>query len=94
MEQASDDQKFKWCKEETEKNAQSQKMKQDEVTDLTAQIGNLDADLHLLKDEAMTITKEIDELDNAEDFEELPYACRAGSCSACAAKLVSGTMDV
>jgi len=63
MEQASDDQKFKWCKEETEKNAQAQKMKQDEVTDLTAQIGNLDADLHLLKDEAMTITKEIDELD-------------------------------
>ena len=32
MEQASDDQKFKWCKEETEKNAQAQKMKQDEVT--------------------------------------------------------------
>ena len=35
----------------------------------------------------------LDELDNADEFEELPYACRAGSCSACAGKLVSGTMD-
>jgi len=35
----------------------------------------------------------LDELDNADDYAELPYACRAGSCSACAAKLVSGTMD-
>jgi DNA repair exonuclease SbcCD ATPase subunit len=63
MEQAADDKKYTWCKSESEKNAQSIKMKQDEITDLTAQIGNLDADLHLLKDEAMTITKEIDELD-------------------------------
>lgn len=36
----------------------------------------------------------LEELDNAEDYEHLPYACRAGSCSACAGKLVSGTMDV
>jgi ferredoxin len=34
-----------------------------------------------------------DELENADEFAELPYACRAGSCSACAGKIVSGTMD-
>jgi ferredoxin len=32
-------------------------------------------------------------LDNAEDYEELPYACRAGSCSSCTGKVVSGTVD-
>ena len=35
----------------------------------------------------------LEELDNADDYADLPYACRAGSCSACAGKLVSGTMD-
>merc|ERR1719324_835734 len=64
MEQASDDQKFKWCKEETEKNAQAQKMKQDEVTDLTAQIGNLDADLQLLEDAARQRAEESSAFDS------------------------------
>lgn len=41
----------------------------------------------------MYILDQVDELDNADDFADLPYACRAGSCSACAGKLVSGTMD-
>ena len=41
----------------------------------------------------MYILDQVEELDNADDFADLPYACRAGSCSACAAKLVSGTMD-
>merc|ERR1719502_1211801 len=63
MEQAADDKKFKWCKHENEKNAQSMKVKGDEITDLEAQIGNLDADLHLLKDEAKTISNELDEID-------------------------------
>jgi hypothetical protein len=67
MEQASDDKKYNWCMSETEKNKQTQKVKQDEINDLTAQIGNLDADLHLLKDETTTIAKEIDELDRLLD---------------------------
>merc|ERR1719326_680634 len=67
MEQAADDKKYNWCKAENEKNAQAIKVKQDQITDLSAQIGNLDADLHLLKDEAKTISKEIDELDRLLD---------------------------
>ena len=35
----------------------------------------------------------LDELDNADDYADLPYACRAGSCSACAAKVTSGTVN-
>ena len=44
-------------------------------------------------DPEMYILDQTEELDNADDFEDLPYACRAGACSACAGKLVSGTMD-
>jgi len=42
----------------------------------------------------MAVLDAAEELENAEEFEDLPYACRAGSCSACAGKLVSGTMDL
>ena len=44
-------------------------------------------------DPEMYLLDQVEELDNADDFADLPYACRAGSCSACAGKLVSGTMD-
>jgi septal ring factor EnvC (AmiA/AmiB activator) len=63
MEQADDDQKFTWCKSEGAKLAQTQKVKKDEIADLTAQIGNIDGDLKMLKDEASTLAKETDELD-------------------------------
>lgn len=39
------------------------------------------------------ILDQADELPNADEFADLPYACRAGSCSSCAGKVTSGTMD-
>jgi len=42
----------------------------------------------------LSVLDAIDELGNAADFAGLPYACRAGSCSACTGKLVKGTMDL
>ena len=38
-------------------------------------------------------TDELAEEEGNEAFADLPYACRAGSCSACAAKVISGEVD-
>jgi len=53
-----------------------------------------DGDMSFECPPGMAMLDAADELENAEDFEDLPYACRAGSCSACAGKLVSGTMEL
>ena len=53
-----------------------------------------DGDLRMECPPDMYMLDQADELDNADDFADLPYACRAGSCSACAGKIVSGTVDV
>ena len=42
----------------------------------------------------MYMLDQTEELDDADDYADLPYACRAGSCSACAGKIISGTVDV
>lgn len=61
----------------------------------TVTLKNPDGDQVVEYDPAsdMYLLDYLDELDNADDFAELPYACRAGSCSACAGKVVSGTVD-
>lgn len=41
----------------------------------------------------MYLLDAVDELEAADDFADLPYACRAGSCSACAGKVISGSVD-
>ena len=62
----------------------------------TVTLKNPDGDQIVEYDPAsdMSLLDYLEELDNADDYADLPYACRAGSCSACAAKIVSGTMDV
>jgi ferredoxin len=52
-----------------------------------------DGTLNFECDPDMYVLDQTEELDNADDFADLPYACRAGSCSACAGKVVSGTVD-
>ena len=52
-----------------------------------------DGDKSFECDPDMYMLDQVEELDNADDFADLPYACRAGSCSACAGKVVSGTVD-
>eukprot|EP00325_Prymnesiales_sp_UTEX-LB-985_P020489 CAMPEP_0174732918 /NCGR_PEP_ID=MMETSP1094-20130205/60291_1 /TAXON_ID=156173 /ORGANISM="Chrysochromulina brevifilum, Strain UTEX LB 985" /LENGTH=165 /DNA_ID=CAMNT_0015935495 /DNA_START=175 /DNA_END=672 /DNA_ORIENTATION=- len=59
----------------------------------TVTLKNPDGDQAFECEPDMYLLDQVEELDNADDFEHLPYACRAGSCSACAGKLISGTVD-
>jgi len=62
MEQGEDDKKMTWCKDETARNKEAIELKTKEKADFEAQIGNTNADLTLLKDEASSIAKEMDEI--------------------------------
>ena len=56
----------------------------------TVMLKTPDGDLSFECPPDMYMLDQTEELDNADDFADLPYACRAGSCSACAGKVVSG----